>query len=135
MPGKKRRKLVQVAVVGCRDFSNYQLLKSVLACVCNVHGRIGIVSGGARGADHYAARFAREQGIPLTVFKPDYAAHGKRAPFVRNTLIVDAADMVYAFWDGESPGTRHTVGYARSKGKTVAIVNIGERNRHPRTRR
>ncbi len=81
-----------------------------------------IISGGAQGADRAAARYAKAHGIELVEFLPDYDKHGRRAPLVRNQLIVDAADHVIAFWDGHSRGTMHTVGLAKKAGKTVMIA-------------
>ena len=34
--------------------------------------------------------------------------YGKRAGILRNRDIVDAADIVVAFWDGKSPGTKNS---------------------------
>ena len=47
--------------------------------------------------------------------------HGTRAPLVRNTQMVDAADMVVAIWDHQSTGTAFTVRYARRQGKPVRV--------------
>lgn len=84
-----------------------------------------IISGGARGADTCAANYARAHGIELLEIRPDYAHHpGRIAPLLRNRQIVDAADMVLAFWDGQSHGTKYTINYAQSKGVPVVIVPI-----------
>lgn len=107
-----------VAVVGSRSFADYGKLVDFLDCLV-----IGaIVSGGARGADRLAERYAAERGIPVVLFPPDYARHGRGAPIVRNKLIVDAADLVVAFWDGASAGTRSTIELARKAGKAVHVV-------------
>jgi predicted Rossmann fold nucleotide-binding protein DprA/Smf involved in DNA uptake len=74
--------------------------------------------------DSYAAQYAKEQGIPLKVFKPDYRAHLQGAPIRRNELIVQYSDKVLAFWDGRSKGTKYTIEYARKHGKQVQIVRI-----------
>jgi len=41
--------------------------------------------------------------------------------FYRNTLIVDYAERVVAFWDEWSSGTKFTIGYAKDRGKRVTI--------------
>lgn len=81
-----------------------------------------IVSGGAKGIDSCAADYARANGLTLTEFLPDYKKYGRGAPLVRNKQIVDYADLVIAFWNGESKGTRFTVNYAQKQGKPVKIV-------------
>ena len=88
-------------------------------------GTTEIISGGAVGIDTCAADYARSRSLKLTVFKPNYDRYGgKAAPLIRNRLIVDAADMVLAIWDGRSRGTMFTVNYARQIGKPVEVVRI-----------
>ena len=70
-----------------------------------------IVSGGAVGIDRCAAAFAREHGLTLTEFFPDYKKYGRAAPIVRNKQIVEYADLVLAFWDGMSKGTLSVIKY------------------------
>jgi hypothetical protein len=85
-----------------------------------------IVSGGARGVDTLAEGYARQHGLGTIIHYPDYKRYGRRAPVVRNTLIVNEADMLIAFWDGRSRGTNDTITKARRKGLPVAIVKVGE---------
>ena len=80
-----------------------------------------IVSGGARGIDTCAERYARTHGLKLTIFFPDYDQYGKIAPLKRNREIVEYADQVYAFWDGVSRGTSYTIEMAKSCAKPVRV--------------
>jgi len=82
-----------------------------------------IVSGGAVGVDRCAAAYARQHGIQLTEFLPEYERYGRAAPIVRNRKIVDYADKVVIFWDGRSKGTLSVIKYAQKVGK-VCEVNI-----------
>ena len=110
-------KPVRLAVVGSRTFRDYAFLRNVLG-----QFRIAeIISGGARGADSLAERYAHERGLPIRVFPADWDTHGKAAGFLRNRTIVAAADEVAAFWDGRSRGTEHTIGLARTSGKVVCV--------------
>ena len=93
---------MNIAIVGGRDFSDYTLLKESLLAYISIYGvPDNIVSGGAKGADTLATQFATEMGIPLLVFKPDYQKYGRGATLVRNTQIIENAEVVFAFWDGE----------------------------------
>ena len=83
-----------------------------------------IISGGARGIDTCAREFAQRHNIKLTEFLPDYNRYGRKAPLVRNKLIVEACDVVVAFWDGQSRGTMFTVNYAREIGKPVKLYKL-----------
>ena len=110
------------AVVGSRDFLDYALFSEVL----DEHRPFmtGIVSGGARGADTLAARYAIEQGIPFFVHPADWDNYGKSAGYRRNKLIVQDADYMIAFLAKTSKGTRHSIDLALEKGIEVRIVNV-----------
>jgi hypothetical protein len=107
-----------IAVVGSRGFNDWQLFKSVMS----EYNPAEIISGGARGADSMAAAWAKENQIPLKEIRPDYAQYGRAAPIRRNDLIVDAADLVVAFWDGKSRGTKHVIDYTEKTGKYLKII-------------
>lgn len=110
---------MRVGVVGSRGFNDYPLLLSILDKVPSVDC---IVSGGANGADSLAARFAKERNIKLIEFIPDWNLYGKRAGFIRNELIIDNSDIVYAFWDGVSKGTQHSIKLAKNKGLNCLVI-------------
>ena len=106
---------VRLAVVESPSFSDYALM-------CEVLDRfeiIEVISGGARGADSLAERYARERGLLIKVFPTDWSRHGKAAGPLPNRLVV--ADEVVAFWDERSRGTQHTIGLARTAGKVVYL--------------
>ena len=81
-----------------------------------------IVSGGAKGMDRCAEEYARENGIPITVFLPDYSRYGRGAPLKRNEQIAGYADCGIAFWDGSSRGTRYAVDCFRRLGKPIRVL-------------
>lgn len=87
----------------------------------------GIVSGGAQGIDTAAKEAAVRLGLPLIEILPDYETYGKRAPLVRNDAIIDRADMVLAFWDGRSTGTRYVIGECLKHGKRVLYIPLDKK--------
>lgn len=109
---------MKIAVVGSRSFNDEMLLRSTI----EEYDASEIISGGAIGADRMAAAWAKDKGVPLKEFLPDYKRYGRAAPIRRNDLIVDAAEMVIAFWDGKSKGTKYTMDYAEKKGKYLRLV-------------
>lgn len=112
--------MTYVAVVGSRSFTDYAQLSRVLDRCRTRWGDFVLVSGGARGADSLAARWARERGLPEPLlFFPNYPRYGRRAPLERNREIVAAAEVVVAFWDGASRGTADTMRWAAAAGKRV----------------
>jgi predicted Rossmann fold nucleotide-binding protein DprA/Smf involved in DNA uptake len=82
-----------------------------------------IISGGAKGIDQCAKQYAIENNIELKEFLPNYAKFSKVAPLVRNKLIVDFADIIIAYWDGVSKGTKFVIDYAKKQNKKV-IINL-----------
>ena len=119
---------MNIAIVGGRDFSDYTLLKESLLAYISIYGvPDNIVSGGAKGADTLAAQFATEMGIPLLVFKPDYQKYGRGATLVRNTQIIENAEVVFAFWDGESKGTKDSITKAKKLQKELYIISYAEK--------
>jgi len=109
---------MKLAVTGSRNFKNYKVMKKVLM----KYKIEEIVSGGAKGADTLAERFADEHKIKKVIFKPDYAKYGKKAPLMRNRQIVDYVDRMIAFWDGKSRGTKYTIDYARKNRKKINVI-------------
>ena len=81
-----------------------------------------IVSGGANGIDRCAARYAKDNGLELVEFLPEYDLYGKLAPLQRNNTIIDYADSVIAFWDGRSRGTRYVIDRCNKLNKPLKIV-------------
>lgn len=125
---------MKLAIIGSRTFSNYPLLCVTLAR--HFTAPMGkqddtvetivteVISGGAHGADSAGARWAKEQHIKLTVFKPDWDRFGKRAGFIRNEDIVAAADMVLGIWDGVSRGTANSLSIAKRLKKPTLIIYV-----------
>lgn len=109
---------MKVAVIGSRcltitDLGNY------LPYNCTE-----IVSGGANGIDTCAENYADEHQLRLTVFTPYYQHYKRGAPSIRNRQIVDYADMVIAFWDGKSRGTKSVIEYCKQTETPCRIIEM-----------
>jgi hypothetical protein len=100
---------MRVAIIGSRSITVNNLEKYIPKNTSE------IVSGGAVGVDKCAEKFAFENNIKFTVFLPDYNKYGKAAPLKRNLEIIDYSDIVLAFWDGKSHGTRHVIKKCKEK--------------------
>ena len=106
---------MKIAIVGSRNITVSDIGKYISDA-----GEI--VSGGAVGVDGCAAEYAKENGIKLTEFLPQYERYGRAAPIVRNKEIVDYSDKIIAFWDGRSKGTLSVIKYAQKTGKPCEII-------------
>ncbi len=112
---------MKIAVIGSRTFDNYKLLCEILKTEDSI---IEIISGGARGADSLAKKYAKENNIKLIEFIPDWDTFGKSAGFRRNIDIVTRANKIIAFWDGVSKGTKHSINLAKKQNKEIKIVRF-----------
>ena len=106
---------MKVAVIGSRELRVDNLGKYLPEEVTE------IVSGGARGIDTSAREYALKNNIKLKEFLPEYEKYGRSAPLKRNIQIIDYADMVLAFWDGKSRGTKFVIDNCKRIGKRVKI--------------
>lgn len=113
---------MKLAVVGSRTFIDYKKMCKEIGILKRSNEIEEIVSGGARGADSLAARYAREHDIPLKVFPANWRQYGNAAGIIRNQEIVDYCDELIAFWDGQSPGTRDTIQKIHCANKPFVVV-------------
>ncbi len=111
---------MRVAVIGSRNITNFDLSKFLPESTTE------IVSGGARGVDTLARKYAKDNGLKLTEFLPEYDKYGKSAPLRRNISIIENSDMVLAFWDGKSRGTRFVIDNCNKRGVPVKIFLLEE---------
>jgi hypothetical protein len=119
---------MNIAIIGSRTFLDYNTLKQKLDEFVSQQqlsfSDITIVSGGAKGADSLAEMYANENYTKLIVFKPDWEKFGRGAGYRRNVDIINNADIVFAFWDGASKGTKHSIDIAEKQGKAVITVEV-----------
>ena len=83
-----------------------------------------IISGGAKGIDTLAEKYAEEHNIPKLIIKPEYEKYRRSAPLKRNEIIVDISDIVIAIWDGKSRGTKYAIDYAKKIGTHTEVYII-----------
>lgn len=113
---------MKTAIVGSRDFIDYALFKRQVDMVLPTM----IISGGAKGADALAKRYALEEGVPYVECVANWDKLGKSAGMIRNGTIIELAEIVIAFWDGKSKGTENAMKRARGKGKPVSVLRYNE---------
>ena len=106
---------MRVAVVGSRGLHVENLKEYLPQTVTE------IISGGAKGVDTSAREYALNHGIKLTEFLPEYEKYGRAAPLKRNIVIIENADLVLAFWDGTSKGTKFVIDYCEKKKIPIRI--------------
>lgn len=106
---------MKVAVIGSRNLSVPDLENYL------PENTDEIVSGGAFGVDTSARQYALAHGIKLTEFLPEYKKYGKGAPLKRNISIIEYSDLVLAFWDGQSHGTKFVIDNCKRLGVEIIV--------------
>lgn len=112
---------MKIGIVGSRTFLDYELVKKALSEYLDKYEDLVIVSGGAKGADSLAEQFADDHNLQKIIFNPDWKKYGKIAGILRNRMIIKESDMIIAFWDGKSRGTKSTISMAKQNDKEVVI--------------
>ena len=118
--------MIKVIIAGTRDFNDYAFLKKnvdyFLQGINPNNEEIEIVSGNARGADKLGERYAKEYNLPVKLFPANWDKYGKRAGYLRNQEMANYADVLIAFWDEKSKGTKHMIDIAKKQDLTVIVV-------------
>lgn len=115
---------MKIAILGTRTFNDVSYFESVIGSIISEDDTI--ISGGARGTDSLAEKYAYDHNIPIQIFKADWNKYGKAAGFIRNDEIWRETDIGVIFWDGESKGTAHSIQLAEKYQKNLLIVYYKE---------
>ena len=108
-----------MAIVGSRHYSEPDRVSDYVNALPR---GASIITGSASGVDAAATKAARAKDIPVKVMPAsfDEMADASKAA-ARNQRLIDACDVLVAFWDGASTGTRNTVERALDSGKEVHV--------------
>jgi len=114
---------MNVAIVGSRDYTNYDEFKWFVETTLQTWrlDDIQVVTGGAKGADSMAEKWAIENNLAIKIFKPDWLKYGKAAGPLRNQQIVENSTHVIAFPSKSGKGTQDTIIRAKKLGIEIAI--------------
>lgn len=135
---------MRIIIAGSRDFDDYELLTNEcnkIFCQLASEGYIPldintsikemeIVSGHANGADKLGEMFAKEYGIGIKYFIPNWELFGKKAGFIRNAEMSSYAKqdaklgVLIAFSINNSKGTRDMIKLATEQGLRVFVIKV-----------
>jgi YspA, cpYpsA-related SLOG family len=111
---------MRVLVCGSRSWQDIHAIRRRLI---DLPAHSTIIHGAAPVADTIAALLADDLGFSVRGYHANWRRDGKRAGILRNLRMLDSEpDLVIAFWDRESRGTKHVIDEARRRGITVDIV-------------
>jgi hypothetical protein len=128
---------VKVVITGSREFLDpLEATRVIMWRIAALAPDDLLIHGAARGADRFAGQAAKAKGIQVLPVPAQWDVHtdgcgcknrawcldaGKR----RNLEMLDMQpDLVIAFWNGSSGGTRHTIENAEARGIPVEVVKL-----------
>ena len=111
---------MKLLVVGSRSIVDFDLSPYISSDTDT------IISGGAKGIDRLAERYADSKHLSKYILRPRYDLFGKSALLHRNRQMVDMSDAVLDIWDGKSRGTLYTIKYAQKSGKPLTVVDLSK---------
>lgn len=104
---------MKLIIAGGRDFNNPEIfinaMEELIKKLDINLDNLEIVSGTAVGADKMGEEWALINSIPIKYFPAKWVTYGKSAGYRRNAQMADYADVLLAFWDGKSKGTKHMI--------------------------
>ena len=119
---------MKIAIIGSREFPD---LAWVREFVFSLPTDTEIVSGECKiGVDRIAKEVAIQRGFVYTPFPAEWRKYpGNSAAAIRNRKIVEYSDLVVAFWDKQSKGTRMVLRFCLELNRSfrVYVIENGER--------
>ena len=101
---------MKIVIAGSRTITDMKVLIKVLSlCGYKITEQDEIVSGGARGVDTLGEIYAKQAGIKVTIFKPDWDKYGKSAGVIRNYEMAKYCDKAIVIHNG-SKGSLNMIG-------------------------
>lgn len=120
--------LIRIVIAGGREFDDFDYMRECMNSIKHLYYNrsIEVISGACRGADELGEQWAAENHFAVESKPPDYKKYPpKQAPLIRNDEMAKRGDVLCAFWDGESRGTRHMIGCAMREGLEIHIFRYG----------
>jgi len=120
---------MKILICGSREFSDYNNFSRRMDEYLSSSdmSQIEIVSGGAKGADSLAQRYAEERQLKFTLFPADWQQYGRSAGYIRNGEMAKYCsgpkNTCVAFWDGKSLGTKHMM-HTALKERMSVVKNL-----------
>lgn len=122
-------KEIRILVTGSRAWMDYSIIERELLKASEGRDPV-IIHGGAKGADTIAGHIATIRKWKVTIFPADWERFGHEAGPKRNAqmLACGGPEIILAFWDGESTGTRHMINLAQASGLPVKLFTRNGEN-------
>lgn len=112
---------MRIIIAGGRDFTNTGMAFIYLESLVKA-GDV-IISGHASGADMMGELYAQKNKLQCELYPADWEKYGRAAGPIRNEEMAKTADMLIAFWNGKSRGTKSMIRLAKKHGCRVVVFD------------
>jgi len=102
---------MKLIIAGSRTIIGEKVIAAAIAASKCRDQITEVVSGNARGVDKWGEVWARNNKIPLKIFKADWNRLGSAAGPIRNKQMGDYADGAVVIWDQVSTGSKQMYDY------------------------
>jgi len=117
-----KMKPVKLIVSGGRDFKDEARLRMTMSLYPDILFSELVCGMCPTGADKFAFDYARKSRRKVHEFPAEWdSSLGKKAGPIRNEQMAAFADVLIAFWDGKSKGTRDMIYKALKGGLEVHV--------------
>jgi hypothetical protein len=113
---------IKLIIAGTRNCHLFKIDVNILNKIKDKYQISEVVSGHARGIDTLGERWAKKNNIKVTTFIPNWQDFGKAAGPIRNKEMASYGDVLIAFWDNESKGTKNMIDIMRRLQKEVIVI-------------
>lgn len=114
---------MRVIVCGPRDWTDEELVNDVLSAELSPEDVV--ITGGCKGVDSIAAKWAFEACARSAVYQADWKSHGKSAGPRRNQAMIDTGQaqevIAFKYRGRETPGTNDMIRRAQQAGLPVQV--------------
>jgi hypothetical protein len=114
---------MNVVVCGSRDGWRRTDYLDLFRRIARLPADATVIHGDCRGPDRFAAACAEAFGLRTVAVRAEWSKHGRAAGPIRNRAMLDTnPDLVIAFWNGHSRGTKDTMDEAERRGIPVEVI-------------
>lgn len=119
------RQEMKIIIAGSRDMKpSFAIEKQIDKIISSLGSKIVIISGTARGSDHYGEEYAYKRKYEIEKYPANWEEYGKSAGYIRNNEMALIADMAIVIWDGKSKGSKHMIEAMKKLDKRVEVIFI-----------
>ena len=117
---------MRIIIAGGRDFDDYKMLRDEVGNIIPLDFRQTLYCGMAQGADMFGHHLATVHNWEIVECHADWKKHGRSAGPKRNQHMAVRAEVLFAFWDGESKGTKDMINRALAEGLEVHVFRYSK---------